>query len=246
MRWPELWNIYEPADISDWKKDDREKITINDLMQMQSGLRWNEDYGNRSDVTLMLYNSNNFAGYAFNKPLEFQAGSHWYYSSGSTNIVTYLMRKKFREDSTYYDFSYTRLFNKTGMPDLVFEVDPTGTQVGSSYIYGTVRDYARFALLYRNDGVFNGERILPEGWVRYSTTPALHSNGNYGSFFWLNVGRYYPSAPGDMYSCNGHDGQRIFILPSKDLIVVVVGYSPRSSGGMNFDLLLSDILRTVK
>ena len=128
------------------------------------------------------------------------------------------------------------------MADAVFETDPSGTQVGSSYIYATARDYSRFGLLYLQDGIFNGERILPEGWVDYSTTPASHSDGNYGSFFWLNKGKYYPSAPEDMYACNGHDGQRIFIIPSEGLIVVVVGYSPKKDNEMNFDLLLKDVI----
>ena len=82
-----------------------------------------------------------------------------------------------------------------------------GHVVGSSYLYATARDYARFGLLYLNDGVFNGERILPEGWVKYSTISASASNGVYGSFFWLNKSKKLPSAPEDMYSCNGHDGQ---------------------------------------
>jgi CubicO group peptidase (beta-lactamase class C family) len=131
------------------------------------------------------------------------------------------------------------------MADAVFEVDPTGTRVGSSYLYATARDYARFALLYQNDGVFNGERILPEGWVKYSTTVASASNGAYGSFFWLNKGKELPSAPEDMYMCVGHDGQRIFIMPSQQLIVVILGYSSTSKGGMDFDRLLKDILNTL-
>jgi CubicO group peptidase (beta-lactamase class C family) len=240
-----MLNIHQKADIPVWKNDARNQITINNLMQMQSGLRWNEDYGNRSDVTLMLYNSKDFAGYACNQPLEFSAGSHWYYSSGSTNIVNYLIRKKFKDDGAYYTYVHTHLFIKTGMPDAVFETDPSGTLVGSSYIFASARDYARFGLLYLQDGVFNGERILPEGWVGYTTTPAAYSNGNYGSFFWLNKGKHYPSAPKDMFSCNGRDGQRIFIIPSKGLVVVVLGYSPKPDNEMNFNQLLKDILGTL-
>jgi CubicO group peptidase (beta-lactamase class C family) len=240
-----MLNILQTAQIEGWNADARSKITINDLMQMQSGLRWNEDYGNRSDVTTMLYNSSDFAGFASGQPLDYPAGSHWYYSSGSTNIVNYLMRKQFRGDEAYYAYAADRLFNKTGMPGAVFETDPSGTLVGSSYIYATARDYARFGLLYLRDGVFCGERILPEGWVSYTITPARHSKGNYGSFFWLNKGKYYPSAPDDMYSCNGHDGQRIFVIPSKDLVVVVLGYSPKPDNEINFDRLLKDILGTL-
>lgn len=235
-------DINKPAGIEDWNGDERGKITLNDLMQMQSGLKWNEDYGNRSDVTRMLHCESDMAGYAYEKPAAHPAGSYWYYSSGTTNIVSYLIRRQLGSDSVYYAFADTALFNKTGMPDVVFESDPSGTRVGSSYLYATARDYARFALLYRNDGVFNGKRILPEGWVKYTTSAASASNGEYGSFFWLNKSKKMPSAPEDMFACEGHDGQRIFILPGQDLIVVVLGYSPTSGGGMDFDRLLRDIL----
>ena len=238
-------NIYEPVSMEEWKNDGRSSITMNDLMQMQSGLEWNEDYGNRSDVTLMLHCEKDMAQFAYDKPEESPEGKHWYYSSGTTNIVSYLLRKEFDNDSLYYVFADNELFNRTGMPDAVFEVDASGTRVGSSYLYATARDYARFGLLYQNDGVFCGERILPEGWVKYTTTPASASNGRYGSFFWLNKSRTLPSAPEDMYSCQGHDGQMIFIMPSQQLIVVVLGYSPSSGGGMDFNRLLGDILKTL-
>jgi hypothetical protein len=234
--------IHQKAAITEWQNDGRKQITVNDLLQMQSGLKWNEDYGNRSDVTLMLYNTYDCAGYAYNKPLESPPGSHWYYSSGSTNIVSFLLRQQFNGDDEYYSFCRERLFNKTGMPDAVMETDAAGTTVGSSYIYATARDYARFGLLYLRDGMFNGERILPAGWVEYSTTPASHSNGSYGAFFWLNKGKHYPSAPADMFYCNGHDGQRIFIIPSRDLVIIVLGYSPKGENEMDFNSLLGDIL----
>lgn len=239
------WNINQPVNIPEWQTDERKNITINNLMQMQSGLRWNEDYGNRSDVTQMLYCANDFAKFTYDQPFAFQAGSHWYYSSGSVNIVNYLMRKTIGNDNEYYNFAQKRLFNKIGISDAVFEVDASGTQVGSSYIYATARDYARFGTLYLQDGIFNGERILPEGWVKYTTTPASDSSGKYGSLFWLNSSKYYPAAPEDMYSCNGHDGQQIFIIPSKELIVVLVGYSPKPDRVMKFNDLLRDILETI-
>ena len=240
------WDINRPANIQEWQNDERKKITINDLMQMQSGLRWNEDYGTRSDVTQMLYCESDFAKFTYDQPFAFPAGNRWYYSSGSVNVVNYLMRKTIGSDTEYYRFAQTQLFNKIGMPDAVFEVDASGTQVGSSYVYATARDYARFGQLYLNDGVFNGERILPEGWVKYSTTPASGSEGKYGSLFWLNQSKYYPAAPEDMYSCNGHDGQQIFIIPSKELVIVLVGYSPKPDRVMKFNDLLSDVLSAVK
>lgn len=239
-------NLDQPAAIPEWQSDDRKKITINNLLQMQSGLRWNEDYGNRSDVTVMLYCENDFARFTCNRPLEYPAGTHWLYSSGSVNVLNYLMRKTIGNDADYYRYTKERLFNRVGMTNAVFETDASGTQVGSSYIYATVRDYARFGLLYLNDGKNNGEQILPEGWVKYSTTPASDSKGKYGALFWLNQSETFPSAPADMYSCNGHDGQQIFVIPSKELVVVLVGYSPKPNRVMKFDELLGDILKTIK
>ncbi|MGE0020518.1 MAG: serine hydrolase domain-containing protein [Draconibacterium sp.] len=239
------WDINQPVNIPGWQADDRKNITLNNLLQMQSGLRWNEDYGNRSDVTVMLYCENDFAKFTYEQPLENQPGTKWYYSSGSVNIINQYMRKTLGNDDEYYRFAKTRLFNKLGMTTAVFESDASGTQVGSSYIYATARDYARFGLLYLNDGILNGERILPEGWVDYTTTPASDSEDGYGSLFWLNKGGNLPSVPADMYSCNGHDGQQIYIVPSKDLVVVVLGYSPKPDRVMNFDLLLSDIVSAI-
>jgi CubicO group peptidase (beta-lactamase class C family) len=238
-------DIHHKTGIASWQNDGRSQITLNDLMQMQSGLEWNEEYGNRSDVTLMLYNSGDVANFALSRPLNHPSGTYWQYSSGSTNIVCYLMRKKFSNDNAYHSYPAEQLFNKIGMPDAIFETDPAGTFIGSSYIYATARDFARFGLLYLHHGVFNGERILPEGWVGYTSTPASVSQGKYGSCFWLNRSKFYPSAPSDMYSCNGHDGQRIFIIPSKDLVIVVLGYSPKPDHQVNFDLLVGDVVRTV-
>lgn len=239
-------DIYKPADIAEWQADDRKNITINDLMQMQSGLKWNEDYGSRSDVNVMLHCEDDMAKFAYHQPFETAAGSKWYYSSGSTNIVNYLLRKNLGKDQEYYNFAHSRLFNKIGMYNAVFETDASGTQVGSSYIFATARDYARFGLLYLQDGIFNGERILPEGWVKYCTTPASAGNGEYGSFFWLNLNGKLPSAPPDMYWAQGHNGQRIFIIPSKELVVVVTSYSPKPDKVIDFNRLLGDILKALE
>lgn len=240
------WDIHAPAEIPEWQFDDRKSITISNLLKMQSGLEWNEDYGNRSDVTVMLHDKADFARFSYEKPLKYAPGTRWYYSSGTTNIVNHLMRKAIGNDSLYYQFAANRLFNKIGMPDAVFEVDASGTQVGSSYIYATTRDYARFALLYMNDGVFNGERILPEGWVKYSATDATDSMGKYGAGFWLNMDGAMPSAPANMYRCQGHNGQRIFMLPDEELAVVVLGYSPKKTNDMDFNRLIGDVLKTIE
>ncbi|PKP46852.1 MAG: hypothetical protein CVT94_13315 [Bacteroidetes bacterium HGW-Bacteroidetes-11] len=241
-----LLDISAPAEVAEWQNDDREAITINDLLRMQTGLNWNEDYGNRSDVTLMLHREHNFAAFAASQPLKTPVGERWYYSSGTTNIINSLMRDVLGNDDAYYRFAAEKLFNRIGMPDAVFETDASGNQVGSSYIYATARDYARFALLFLNDGVFNGERILPEGWVDYTTTVVPDSKGQYGASFWLNADGGLSLSSEKMYMCRGHNGQRIFIFPDEELAVVVLGYSRKKTNDMDFNALLGDVLDALK
>lgn len=238
-------DIYKPTGIREWQYDSRSRITVNDLMRMQSGLRWNEDYGSSSDVTQMLYCHGNFARYAISKPLEYPIGSRWAYSSGSSNIVCYWARQHFRSDSAFYAFIYGRLLNRIGLHNAILEPDASGIPVGSSYIYATARDYARFALLYLQDGVFNGQRILPKGWVSYTRTPTKNSDGAYGALFWRKGKESSPELPNDFYSCEGHDGQYVIIIPSRQLAVVVLGYSHRPNNTLKLGLLVKDVLGAV-
>ncbi len=133
------------------------------------------------------------------------------------------------------------------MYNTLFEPDASGTFVGSSYIQATARDYARFGLLYYNDGVWNGERLLPEGWVKQSSTPAeCNKLNNYGYQFWLNgkpkdsTHRIFPDVPGDMLYCDGYAYQAIYIIPSKKLVVVRLGLTLDRSFNQN-DFLKSII-----
>lgn len=227
-------DIEQPTNIKAWQNDERRNITINNLMHMNSGLEWNEDYGNSSDVNNMLHKEGDMAKFTYSKPLEFTPDSVFEYSSGSTNIVCYLLRKAIGNDAEYYSFPRKALFNKIGMRSAVFEVDASGTFVGSSYLYATMRDYTRFGLLYLNNGNWLGEQILPEGWVEYTTTTANDSGGGYGAFFWLNkAGTDYPDVPRDMYCCRGHDGQFIYIIPSKELVIVRTGFSKKDEFDQN-------------
>ncbi len=234
-----------PAAIPGWANDERKNITLKDLLQMQSGLEWNEDYGTASDVTKMLFTANDFAAYTASKPPECAAGTRWQYASGIPNIVTLLMRQSFGNDSAYLSYPCSRLFYPIGMTCALFETDAAGNIAGSSYLFATARDFARFGLLWLNRGTFMGQRIVPEEWVRFATTPAPHSGGNYGASFWLNRGGRYPAAPPDMFFCIGVDGQRIFIIPSRDLVIVVLGSSREPDHALDFNLLLADILRTL-
>lgn len=235
-----LVSLHAPMDIPQWQADERKNITLNNLLQMQSGLQWNEDYGNRSDVNLMLHREEDMGLFALNKPLEHAPGTHWYYSSGTTNIVMRYLRSRFDSDQAFLTYLRERLFGPLHIANPYFEHDMSGTPVGSSYLYVTARDFARFGQMYLDDGCANGQRILPEGWVEYTATPASASEGRYGAFFWLNRCKVCPDVPEDMFSCNGHDGQQIYIIPSKDLVVVVLGYSPKHC--IDFNALLKDIM----
>ena len=237
-----LVDIHAPMDIPEWQGDGRAAITLSDLMQMQSGLEWNENYGTRSDVNLMLHREEDMGLFALSKPLMAKPGTHWYYSSGSTNIIVRYLRGRFASEEEFLQYIHERLFDPLGIDNPCFEPDMSGTPVGSSYLYATARDFARLGHMYLHDGCVGEERLLPEHWVEYTTTPASDSKGGYGACFWLNRGKTYPSAPEDMYSCQGHDGQMIFIIPSKELVVVVLGYSPKPDHVIEFDRLLSDII----
>ena len=237
-----LVDIHAPMDIPEWQGDGRRAITLSDLMQMQSGLQWNEDYGNRSDVNLMLHRETDMGRFALSKPLEHEPGTFWYYSSGSTNIVMRYLRGKFASDEAFLSYMRERLFAPLAIANPHFEPDMSGTPVGSSYLYVTARDYARFGQLFLDDGCIGEQRILPEGWVDYTVTPASASKGGYGAFFWLNRNHVCPDVPEDMFSCQGHDGQEIYIIPSKELVVVILGYSPKPDRVIDFNGVLRDIL----
>lgn len=226
--------IEEAVAIPEWNKPDdpRKGITLNHLLQMSSGLAFGEEYNNLlSDVVQMLFLQNSAASYALNKPLVAEPGTQFSYSSGTTNIICRILKYALGgNELDYLQFPREALFTPIGMTSAVIEPDASGTFIGSSFMYATARDWARFGLLYLQDGVWNGERILPEGWVRYSTTPATTSKHQiYGAHFWL-----YPpveSTSSDtllygIFEARGHDGQFVSIIPRKKMVVVRVGYSP--------------------
>ena len=239
-----LIDIKQTADIPTWKNDKRTGITIENLMHMNSGLEWNENYGNLSDVTLMLHKSTDMAKFTYNKALVSRPDSVWVYNSGATNIVSYLIRKKINNDAEYYAFPRKELFNPIGMRSAIFETDASGTFVGSSYIYASMRDYVRFGLLYMNKGNWLGKQILPEGWTDNAMQPANGSKGQYGSFFWLNQSNDYPDVPKDLFMCRGHDGQFIYIIPSLELVVVRTGFSKK--GDFDYPKFLASIVACIK
>ena len=136
------------------------------------------------------------------------------------------------------------------MNHAVIEADPSGTFVGSSYVFATARDWARFGLLYLNNGIFDGERILPEGWVTYSTQPAPGAPmGEYGAQWWLNRGaagnaaiRKYPELPADAFWADGFEEQYVMVIPSENLVIVRLGVSHH---GFDFTKLAVDIQKAL-
>lgn len=215
----------------EWAKDNRKNITLHNLLQMNSGLTWDEDYTSVSDATTMLYKSEDISLIARQKELKHDIGEHWYYSSGSSNLISKFIRNYFRNDSDYHSFLKRRLFDPLEMKSAFIEPDESGTFIMSSYGYATPRDWAKFGLLYLNNGVWNGKRLLPEQWIDYTTANAKGSEGKYGAHFWLNLnGVDFPNAPHDMFYAAGHQGQYVFIIPSKNIVIVRMG-----TDDLNFD-----------
>ncbi|WP_053406136.1 serine hydrolase [Persicobacter sp. CCB-QB2] len=237
-------DIHAPAPVVDWQSDQRKNITLNHLLQMSSGLDWVEDYGDISYATTMLYASSDMGKFASNVPLAHKPGRVWYYSSGTSNILTKIIYETLGDQRAYYQFARKRLFNPCGMRSMVLEPDASGNFVGSSYSFATTRDWARFGLLYLNDGIFNGERILPEGWVDYSRQAAKSADGEYGAQWWLNESLHFlPDCPADVYFADGFQGQRVWVIPSHDLVVVRLGLS--SGEDFDFNEFLSGVLKAV-
>lgn len=237
-------NINQKAPIKEWENDERKEITINNLLQMNCGLAWDEDYGSISDATTMLYIDEDMTRPQIYKEAIHKPNEYWYYSSGVSNLLSGILRKQFDSYQEYLDFPYREFIDKIGMHSMLMETDMAGNYVGSSYAWATVRDWAKFGLLYLHRGNWNGEQIFNPDWVDYVTTPSPTSEGDYGGHFWLNSGGFYPDAPRDMYSANGFQGQRVFIIPSKDLVIVRFGLI--GDAGVDFNRFLKEIVSSIQ
>ncbi|WP_378180042.1 serine hydrolase domain-containing protein [Aquimarina sp. SS2-1] len=237
-------NVNQRAPIEEWQRDERREITINNLLQMNCGLAWDEDYGSISDATSMLYLDEDMTKAQIHKEAIYKPNEYWYYSSGVSNLLSGILRKQFDSYQEYLDFPYREFIDKIGMHSMLIETDMAGNYVGSSYAWGTVRDWAKFGLLYLHKGNWNGEQIFNADWVDYVITPSPTSEGDYGGHFWLNAGGFYPDAPRDMYSANGFQGQRVFIIPSKDLVVVRFGLI--GDAGVDFNTFLKDLVNAIQ
>jgi CubicO group peptidase (beta-lactamase class C family) len=218
-------NIQDKAPIESWQKDARKKITINNLLQMNSGLEWDENYDEISDATKMLFLERNMTKMQEEKLLKYETNFSWNYSSGTTNLLSGILRKQFPTHQAYLDFWYTDFIDKIGMNSMVVETDLAGNYVASSYAWAMARDWAKFGLLYLHNGNWNGEELFNKKWVDYVTTPTPTSNGTYGAQFWLNAEKQFKEVPANMYFADGYQGQRVYILPDQDLVIVRFGLS---------------------
>lgn len=209
--------------------DPRAEIALEDLLRMRSGLRFSEVYSDPlSDVTRMLFDGFDAGGFAASLPLEAPPGTRWKYASGTTNILSLIARRAVGE-ADYPSWPRRALFDPLGMPSALIEPDAAGTFIGSSFMFATARDWARFGLLYAN----GGRGVLPEGWAAFGASPTPQEpNGRYGAHWWLKLspelGGGTPPAeriPSDAFHALGHEGQCLTVIPSRRLVIVRLGVS---------------------
>lgn len=228
-----LLDLDAPAPVAEWQGDERAAITLQDLLEMRPGLEFVEDYVDESisHCIDMLFGagSADVAGYAASLPLLHRPGTFWNYSSGTTNIVTRILgdalaaRDGTDRRTATERFLQERLFDPVGMTSATAKFDAAGTFIGSSFVYATARDFARFGELYLHDGLVDGRRILPEGWRDHARTWVAHGEDStypYGRHWWLR-----PALPG-AFAAQGYEGQFIVVWPERDLVLVHLGKCP--------------------
>jgi CubicO group peptidase (beta-lactamase class C family) len=231
-------SLDEPAPVPEWRGpgDVRRTITLRHLLQMSSGLDFAEDYGPGSDATNMLFTEHSAGAYAARAGLAYPPGTRWYYSSGTSNILARIVFEKAGGNSeSVYAFLQERLFQPLGLHSMVVETDAAGAPVGSSFSYATARDWARLGQFWLQDGVWDGQRILPAGWMEWSTQPAPAApRGKYGAQFWLNAGRdgenrSFPDLPPSLFFANGFNDQTVAVFPDEEIVAVRLGFTTDDS-----------------
>lgn len=241
----------DQADLRpEWSGDTRAEITLDQLLRMSSGLAFQEVYDPDTDATTMLFRPGDTAAFAARKPLEADPGTRWSYSSGTTNIVCEVAAEAAGVPGAA--LVPELVLEPLGMESAVMELDSSGDPVCSSFMYATARDWARFGQWFLQDGMWEGEQLLPDDWVEYSTTPVeLETEHPYGAHWWLNEGPdgdlRMPQAPADAFWASGNEGQQVVVLPSQDMVVVRLGLS-QDVGGVDWGLerLLADLVAAME
>jgi CubicO group peptidase (beta-lactamase class C family) len=222
-----------PAWVADWKQDDRKQITVADLLFMRDGLKIDEGYGPTGDVVQMLYGEPDMSAWAAQHPLETPPGSTWEYLSATTNILAAVTRGQFATEQEYVDYAYASLFTPVGVTTATLQTDASGTWVASSYVWASTADWARLGQLMLKDGTWDGKQVLPTGWWALAGTPAVPSGEGhgYGAQTWIpgepNDGECAstPGYPKDTLLMEGHWGQIVAMIPSRDAVIVRLGWS---------------------
>lgn len=250
-----FYELDDPAPVEAWRgpRDPRREIRIRDLLRMSSGLDF-DNFGLDPEVSYTAANEHfriyfdavDVHAHAVHQPLRFEPGSTWRYRNSDPLSLMHAAREALeREGESWLAFPRKALFDRIGMRSAVLETDAWGDFVITGYDFASARDWARFGLLHLNDGVWEGERILPEGWVDFVRTPAPGDpNGGYGGLFWLNREGVLENVPRDAYFAAGYMGQRTLIIPSREMVVVRLG--PSAAGFRPyFDRLVGEILEAV-
>jgi CubicO group peptidase (beta-lactamase class C family) len=233
-------NIQDKAPVKSWQNDERKNITINNLLQMNSGLEWDENYEEISDATKMLFLERDMTKAQEEKLLIGKPNATYNYSSGTSNLLSGILRNQFKTHQEYLDYWYSHLIDKIGMNSMVIETDLAGNYVASSYAWATTRDWAKFGLLYLHNGNWNGKQLFTKDWVKYATTPTPTSNGTYGAQFWLNANKQFKDVPKTMYFADGYQGQRVYVLPEQEMVIVRFGLN-----NFNENEFLSKIIKSI-
>lgn len=250
-------DLRAPAPVPEWRSpgDPRGAITLDALLRMSSGLAFDERYGAVNEVSRMLFTAPDTGAFAARSRLAFAPGRVWSYSSGTSNLLARILRDVFGDDlAALVRFSRERLFDPVGMASAFFEPDASGSFIGSSFAFATARDWARFGELHLRDGVWDGRRILPPGWVTYVTTPTAGApEGSYGAHWWLNAGdpddpsrAPWPALPRDAYAARGHSGQWVVIVPSSELVVVRLGLGQQDVDEDGTEDLVAELLAALR
>jgi CubicO group peptidase (beta-lactamase class C family) len=209
----------------------KKKMTIEDLLTMRSGLQWNEDdyYRDRSrnDVYLMIDSAPDYVEYVLRKPVLHEPGTHWYYSSGDSILLSGIIQKS--TGLTAGEFARRNLFEPLGLTGMVWLSDPAGRTITGWGIQGTLREFAKFGYLYLRNGVWAGRQVVSREWVKKSGEPVSEEVKKYGYQWWRlpALGKTEGSEiPPDILIAWGIFTQQIFILPSRDLLIVRLGHDP--------------------
>ncbi len=230
MEYLGLANLQQNHLFPEWEKDERANISLEHLLQMSSGLAFDETYSPGSDSTKMLFLSHSASNVALKAKYAFPPTQQFSYSSGTTNIISRWIYERLGSNAqASYNFLHDELFQKLGMSQSIFETDSSGVFVGSSYIYASARDWARLGLLMLNDGEINGQQLLTKEWTHKAATPNLTANYSaYGYQFWLNkngTSLEYPLLPQDAYFMLGNRKQVVMIVPSQNSMIIRLGWT---------------------